>query len=98
MSFCANIRFSKAGISARDARVAVEVVYHHDFFVLGQRSVKGAYVFAQTSKFWESYKLSVAHQGRTLGKDGARNEVNDVTYLSIKELLYTRQALLPVYA
>jgi len=39
MSFCANVRFSNAGISARDARVAVEVVYHHDFFVRGQRSV-----------------------------------------------------------
>jgi hypothetical protein len=39
MSFWANVRFSDAGISARDERVEVEVVYHHIFFVFGQRSV-----------------------------------------------------------
>ena len=38
MSFWENICFSCVGISARDA-LAVEVVYHHNFFVFGQRSV-----------------------------------------------------------
>jgi hypothetical protein len=33
--FEANIRLSFVGISARDARVAIEVVYHHVFFVFG---------------------------------------------------------------
>ena len=40
ISFELNIRFSFVGISARDARVAVEVVYHHNFLVFGQRSVQ----------------------------------------------------------
>jgi hypothetical protein len=39
-SFEANTRLSLVGISARDARVAVEVVYHHSFLVFGQRSVQ----------------------------------------------------------
>jgi hypothetical protein len=39
MSFWAKTRFSNGGISARDARVAVDVVYHHNFLVFGQRSV-----------------------------------------------------------
>jgi hypothetical protein len=39
ISFEENIRLSVVGISARDARVAVEVVYHHTFLVFGQRSV-----------------------------------------------------------
>jgi hypothetical protein len=38
MSFFAKTSFSYVGISARDA-LAVEVVYHHCFFVFGQRSV-----------------------------------------------------------
>ncbi len=33
--FEANIRLSSVGISARDVRVAIEVVYHHIFFVFG---------------------------------------------------------------
>ena len=37
MDFWANICFSYVGISVRDALV-VEVVYHHCFFVFGQRS------------------------------------------------------------
>ena len=40
ISFEANIRLSLVGISARDARVAVEVVYHHSFLVFGQRSAQ----------------------------------------------------------
>ena len=40
-SFEANIRLSFVGISARDARVAAEVVYHHTFLVFEQRSVDG---------------------------------------------------------
>jgi hypothetical protein len=36
MMFWANVRFLNAGISARDAHVEVEVVYHHIFFVFGQ--------------------------------------------------------------
>ena len=39
MSFWEKFCFSDVGISARDARVAVEVVYHHIFFVFGQRSL-----------------------------------------------------------
>ncbi len=44
IGFEANIRLSFAGISARDARVAVEVVYHHIFLVFGQRSVHETHV------------------------------------------------------
>lgn len=40
ISFDANIRLSFVGISARDARVAFEVVYHHTFLVFEQRSVQ----------------------------------------------------------
>lgn len=40
ISFEANICLSSVGISARDARVAVEVVYHHTFLVFGHRSVQ----------------------------------------------------------
>jgi hypothetical protein len=40
ISFEENICFSFVGISARDARVAVDVVYHHTFLVFGQRSVQ----------------------------------------------------------
>ena len=40
ISFEANICLSSVGISARDARVAVEVVYHHSFLVFGQRSAQ----------------------------------------------------------
>lgn len=39
ISFEENTCLSYDGISARDARVAVEVVYHHIFLVFGQRSV-----------------------------------------------------------
>ena len=39
MSFWEKTRLSWGGISARDTRVAVEVVYHHIFLVFGQRSV-----------------------------------------------------------
>lgn len=41
INFEANICLPSFGISARDARVAVEVVYHHSFLVFGQRSVQG---------------------------------------------------------
>ena len=39
IGFEENTRLSFVGISAREARVAVEVVYHHTFLVFGQRSV-----------------------------------------------------------
>jgi hypothetical protein len=39
MIFWANVRFSNVGILACDACVEIEVVYHHIFFVFGQRSV-----------------------------------------------------------
>jgi hypothetical protein len=51
MSFWEKFCFSDVGISARDARVAVEVVYHHIFFVFGQRSVYGVCIFNQTRVF-----------------------------------------------
>jgi len=60
MSFWANVRFSCIGTSARDARVEVEVVYHHCFFVLGQRSVRSrdqiTACFISVRR--ESYRLS----------------------------------------
>ena len=51
MSFWEKFCFSDVGISARDARVAVEVVYHHIFFVFGQRSAYGVCIFNQTRVF-----------------------------------------------
>jgi hypothetical protein len=44
-----NIRLSFVGISAREARVAVEVVYHHTFLVFGQRSVHDRQIKVKTN-------------------------------------------------
>jgi hypothetical protein len=78
ISFEENIRLSFVGISARDARVAVEVVYHHSFLVFGQRSVhdggqsvKDEFSLCTKKKKGGggSYSLSIEGKG---GRDGVR--------------------------
>jgi hypothetical protein len=73
-----NIRLSFVGISARDARVAVEVVYHHSFLVFGQRSVHdgGQSVKRRVFTLYQkkrggggSYSLSIEGKG---GREGVR--------------------------
>ena len=73
----ANIFLSFSGISARDARVAVEVVYHHTFLVFGQRSVQrimdgpvSVKTSFRTVQNWVAYSLSV-HQKTSVYLSGA---------------------------
>jgi hypothetical protein len=86
------MRFSREGISVRVALVAVEVVYHHCFFVFGQRSVyDGSLVEASfLSVKKQSYRISTGVRVRREREMLGRSVCNlNETYLSVKKLLET---------
>jgi hypothetical protein len=79
-SFDANICLSFVGISARDARVAVEVVYHHTFLVFGQRSVQEKYDGPISQ---DEFLLCTKRRGHTAYLSGEREKemVCEVVFL-----------------
>ena len=69
ISFEANIRLSFVGISARDARVAVEVVYHHSFLVFEQRSVQESLMMGRSVKTNLSRTAYLWGKGKGKGRE-----------------------------
>lgn len=72
ISFEENTCLSYDGISARDARVAVEVVYHHIFLVFGQRSVHDGPISHE--EFFHSGQKRRGHTAYLLGERGRERE------------------------